>query len=40
MTDHVSVLVVDDSEDLRELLTLVIERDPRLGSGGHRHRGS
>ncbi len=29
MTDHVSVLVVDDSADLRELLTLVIERDPR-----------
>ena len=29
MTDNVSVLVVDDSEDLRELLTLVIERDPR-----------
>jgi len=29
VTDNVSVLVVDDSEDLRELLTLVIERDPR-----------
>jgi YesN/AraC family two-component response regulator len=28
VTDNLSVLVVDDSEDLRELLTMVIERDP------------
>lgn len=29
MTDSLSVLVVDDSEDLRELLSMVIERHPR-----------
>ena len=29
MTDGLSVLIVDDSEDLRELLSMVIERDPQ-----------
>ena len=29
MTENLSVLVVDDSEDLRDLLTMVIERHPR-----------
>lgn len=28
MSDAVNVLVVDDSEDLRELISMVIERDP------------
>jgi YesN/AraC family two-component response regulator len=28
VTDNLSVLVVDDSEDLRDLLTMVIERHP------------
>ena len=28
MTDNVNVLVVDDSADLRELITMVIERHP------------
>ena len=29
MTDGLNVLIVDDSEDLRELLSMVIERHPR-----------
>ena len=29
MTRELNVLIVDDSEDLRELLTMVIERHPR-----------
>jgi YesN/AraC family two-component response regulator len=29
MTDNLSVLVVDDSDDLRELISMVIERHPR-----------
>jgi YesN/AraC family two-component response regulator len=28
MTDNLNVLVVDDSADLRELISMVIERDP------------
>ena len=28
MTENISVLIVDDSEDLRELLSMVIERHP------------
>ena len=29
MSENLSVLIVDDSEDLRELLSMVIERHPR-----------
>ena len=41
VTDGLSVLIVDDSEDLRELLSMVIERHPaRVARGRDRGRGT